>query len=76
MLRTRSPSVAAAAWRPVPLEEVSGEEAAPVLRDYLASTPITRPFVDVRWDAPRAEFVCEAPRHPVFRLGQARSGRR
>ncbi len=60
----------------VPIEEVGGEEAARVLRDYLASTPITRPFFDVTPDAPLAAFVREAPRHPVFRLGSARSGRR
>ena len=54
----------------VPIEEVRAEEAGPVLKDYLAQTPITRPFFDVAPDSPVAEFVREAPRHPVFRLGK------
>ena len=58
----------------VPLEEVGAEEAGPVLKDYLAQTPITRSFFDVAPDAPLAEFVREAPRHPVFRLGSPAKG--
>jgi deazaflavin-dependent oxidoreductase (nitroreductase family) len=53
----------------VPVEEVGAEEAGPVLKDYLARTPITRPFFEVTPDSPLADFVDEAPRHPVFRLG-------
>ncbi len=60
----------------VPIEEVGVDEAAPVLKDYLAHTPITRPFFDVTPDAPLADVVREAPRHPVFRLGHAASKRR
>ena len=48
--------------------EVGAEEAAPVLREYLRSTPVTRKFFDVRADSPLEAFVAEAPRHPVFRL--------
>ena len=59
----------------VPIAEVGAEEAAPVLKDYLAHTPITRPFFDVTPDAPLADFAREAPRHPVFRLGHAASER-
>jgi hypothetical protein len=29
---------------------------------------VTRPFFDVTRDSPDAEWVAEAPRHPVFRL--------
>ena len=52
-----------------PVEEVGAEEAGPVLQAYLAQTPITRPFFAVAPDAPLADFVRAAPRHPVFRLG-------
>ena len=51
------------------VEEVGPLEAAPVLKHYLAETPITRPFFDVEPDAPLADFVRAASRHPVFRLG-------
>ena len=51
------------------VEEVGALEAAPVLKQYLGETPITRPFFKVSSDAPLAEFVREAPQHPVFRLG-------
>ena len=58
----------------VPIEEVGAEQAGPVLKDYLAQTPITRPFFDVSPDSPLADFVREAPRHPVFRLGSPAKG--
>jgi deazaflavin-dependent oxidoreductase (nitroreductase family) len=48
--------------------EVSPEEAAPVLREYLRHVPIVRPFFDATPDAPVEAFVKEAARHPVFRL--------
>jgi len=50
------------------IEEVPPELAAPVLREYLRRVGVTRPFFDVRLDAPLEAFVAEAPRHPVFRL--------
>jgi deazaflavin-dependent oxidoreductase (nitroreductase family) len=50
------------------IEEVEPQAAAPILKQYLRDTPITRPFFDVTPDAPLADFVREAPRHPVFRL--------
>src|SRR5262249_2209748 len=53
----------------VTVEEVGPLEAAPVLKQYLGETPITRPFFKVSSDAPLAEFVREAPQHPVFLLG-------
>lgn len=50
------------------IREVGPEEAAPVLQQYLSQTPITRKFFDVPPEARLADFVREAPRHPVFRL--------
>jgi deazaflavin-dependent oxidoreductase (nitroreductase family) len=54
----------------ITVEEVGALQAASVLKHYLSETPITRPFFTVTPDAPLADFVREAPRHPVFRLGQ------
>jgi len=50
------------------IEEVSPEQAAPVLKQYLRSVSVVRPFFDVKPDSAIEEFVAEAPRHPVFRL--------
>jgi deazaflavin-dependent oxidoreductase (nitroreductase family) len=55
----------------VPIEEVGAETAAPVLRDYLRKTPVTKRFFGARPDAPLEEFAAEAQRHPVFRIGGA-----
>lgn len=57
-------------WRTetVTVEEVGALEAAPVLKQYLSETPITGPFFAATPDAPLADFVREAPEHPVFRL--------
>jgi deazaflavin-dependent oxidoreductase (nitroreductase family) len=52
----------------VGVEEVGPEEAAPVLRAYLRSTPVTTPFFAAKRNAPLEEFADEAHRHPVFRL--------
>ena len=50
------------------IEEVAPEQAAPVLKQYLNSVSVVRPFFDVTPESPLDEFVTEAPRHPVFRL--------
>lgn len=50
------------------IEEVRGEEAAPVLREYLRMTPVVKSFFDAEADAPLDAFVAEADRHPVFRV--------
>jgi deazaflavin-dependent oxidoreductase (nitroreductase family) len=50
------------------VEELGPEEAAPVLRQYLRTTPIVKRFFGVTADAPLEAFAAEAPRHPVFRL--------
>jgi hypothetical protein len=49
--------------------ELGAEQAAPVLRQYLAEHRITvgRHF-HAKPDAPLPEFAAEADRHPVFEL--------
>ena len=54
------------------IEEVGPAEAAPVLREYLRSTPIVRRYFDADRSAPLEAFAAEADRHPVFRLLDAR----
>jgi hypothetical protein len=58
----------------VTVEEVGALQAASVLKQYLSETPITRSFFTVTPEAPLADFVREAPRHPVFRLGDVGEG--
>ena len=50
------------------VEELSPEEAVPVLRRYYELGRVTRPFFDVRLDSSHEEWLAEAARHPVFRL--------
>ena len=50
------------------VEELAPADAAPVLRRYWELGRVTRPFFDVSADSAEAEWVAEAPRHPVFRL--------
>ncbi len=50
--------------------EVEPEQAALVLKQYLKSVPVVRPFFDVKPGSPIEEFVSEAPRHPVFHLAE------
>jgi deazaflavin-dependent oxidoreductase (nitroreductase family) len=52
----------------VRIAPASPEESAPILRDYVRSVPVVRPFFDVKPDSPLDAFVAEAPRHPVFRI--------
>ena len=52
----------------VRVEEVGAEEAAPILREYLRTTPIVKPFFDATADSPLEAFAAEAERHPVFRI--------
>jgi deazaflavin-dependent oxidoreductase (nitroreductase family) len=49
-------------------EVVDSRTAAPVLREYLKKTPVTKSFFEVSKDSPLEDFAAEAPRHPVFRL--------
>jgi deazaflavin-dependent oxidoreductase (nitroreductase family) len=52
----------------VSIAELSPDEAAPVLKKYLSRVPIVRPFFDVTPKSQIADFVAEAPRHPVLRI--------
>jgi deazaflavin-dependent oxidoreductase (nitroreductase family) len=52
----------------VRIEEVDARTAAPVLREYLRKTPVTRSFFDADKDSPLEDFAAEASRHPVFRI--------
>ena len=45
-----------------------GLEAAPVLREYLRTTPIVKPYFDASADDPVEAFAAEAAAHPVFRV--------
>jgi deazaflavin-dependent oxidoreductase (nitroreductase family) len=54
--------------RSAPIEEVDAQTAAPVLREYLRTTPVTKAFFEASKDSPLEDFAAEAPRHPVFRL--------
>jgi deazaflavin-dependent oxidoreductase (nitroreductase family) len=52
------------------VEELPPHEAVPVLRRYYEQGLVTRPFFAVDLDSSAAEWLAEAPRHPVFRLEQ------
>jgi deazaflavin-dependent oxidoreductase (nitroreductase family) len=52
----------------VRIDEVDAETAAPVLREYLRKTPITKSYFEARKDSALEEFAAEAARHPVFRI--------
>ena len=52
----------------VSLEEVSAQERAPVLRQYLRVAPGARPHVPVAPAAPLAEFERISQDYPVFRI--------
>lgn len=53
------------------VEEATLEEAVPVLRDYYRWAWVTRQFFEVTLDSSHDDWLTEAPRHPVFRLGSA-----
>lgn len=50
------------------IEELPAAEAVPVLRRYYELGRVTRPFFEVDLTSSDAEWLAEAPRHPVFRL--------
>jgi deazaflavin-dependent oxidoreductase (nitroreductase family) len=52
----------------VRIQELSAEDAAPVLKKYLAQVPVVRPFFDVTPKSNLRDFAAEASRHPVFRI--------
>ncbi len=50
------------------IREVSSEESAPILKDYVTRFPIVRRYFDATPQSELATFVSEASRHPVFQL--------
>lgn len=52
--------------------ELDPADAAPVIRQYITSVPVTRAWWSVRGDASDTELQAEAATHPVFRLTQER----
>jgi len=50
------------------VEELSAEDAVPVLRRYYELARVTRPFFETTLASSDDEWLAEAPRHPVFRL--------
>jgi deazaflavin-dependent oxidoreductase (nitroreductase family) len=55
--------------QPFKADQVDSDEAAPVLRHYLETVPIVRPYFDVTRKSSLDDIAAEAPRHPVFRIG-------
>src|SRR5215831_2822248 len=49
------------------LFDVEPDEAASVLKRYVAQVPVTRPFFDVTRRSSLEAFAAEAARHPVLR---------
>jgi deazaflavin-dependent oxidoreductase (nitroreductase family) len=50
------------------VEELSPEDAVPVLRRYYELAYVTRTFFDVSLESSHDEWVTEAQHHPVFRV--------
>jgi len=50
------------------VRELPLDEAVPVLREYYRLGRVTHPFFDVTLESSDAEWLAEAPRHPVFEL--------
>jgi deazaflavin-dependent oxidoreductase (nitroreductase family) len=50
------------------VQELSAEEAVPVLKEYYRRGRVTRPFFDVSLSSSDGDWLADAPRHPVFRL--------
>jgi deazaflavin-dependent oxidoreductase (nitroreductase family) len=48
--------------------ELDPSDAVPVLREYYRIGRVTRPFFHVSLASSDAEWLAEAPSHPVFRL--------
>jgi deazaflavin-dependent oxidoreductase (nitroreductase family) len=55
------------------IEEISSDKAAPVLREYLRTTPVVKGYFDATADSPLEAFAAEASSHPAFRLAAAAS---
>ena len=51
------------------ITEMGPQESGPILKKYLAIETFPRPYFEAQFDAPVDDFIAEADRHPVFRLG-------
>ena len=56
------------------VEELSAEDAVPVLKRYYELARVTRPFFDASLSSSDEEWRAEAPRHPVFRTRPQKGG--
>lgn len=50
------------------IQEVSGNEAGPVLKSYVKQNPIALPYFEAGLRSSIEEFSAEASKHPVFKL--------
>ena len=50
------------------IHELSPQESAPILKEYITLEGIVRPYFDVSPDSSLDAFEAEAPKHPVFTL--------
>ncbi len=55
----------------VSIREAGSDESAPVLREYVRSVRVVRPFFDASPDSPVEAFAVEAGQHPVFQIETA-----
>jgi deazaflavin-dependent oxidoreductase (nitroreductase family) len=53
------------------VREVTADEAAPILKQYVAAIPIVLPYFEAAKDSDIEAFKAEADRHPVFELIRA-----
>jgi deazaflavin-dependent oxidoreductase (nitroreductase family) len=60
----------------ITVRELPPAESAPVLRAYLGSVRVVRPFFDAAPNAPLESFAAEADQHPVFRIETTTAGAR
>jgi deazaflavin-dependent oxidoreductase (nitroreductase family) len=55
----------------VGVEELSPNEAVPVLREYYRRSRVTHSFFEVSLASSDEEWLADASRHPVFRLHES-----
>jgi deazaflavin-dependent oxidoreductase (nitroreductase family) len=53
----------------VGVTELGPEQAGPVLKEYVESIRIVRPYFDTAPGAPAEDFATDAAQHPVFAIG-------
>jgi deazaflavin-dependent oxidoreductase (nitroreductase family) len=58
----------------IAVRELSAQEAAPILKQYLVKATATRAYFDATKDSPLQDFEREAARHPVFEITTVQEG--